>query len=258
MLDETEKDNPPRPEEGTLPRHVAIIMDGNGRWAKQQNQPRYKGHQAGVKSVRSVVEQCTSLGIECLTLFAFSSENWNRPRKEVALLMELFMTALRKEVKRLQRNNVRLRIIGERSAFSEKLQEHIAEAEAATADSTGLTLQIAANYGGRWDMVQAARNIALRVRSGELDIDQIDEALFSSELSFPQLPDPDLMIRTGGEQRLSNFLLWQSAYTELYFTDTLWPDFDKSQMQEALSCYAGRQRRFGKTGEQVETGEKGQ
>ena len=248
-------------DEGTVsdlrkncPRHVAIIMDGNGRWAQSQNLPRHAGHKAGVKSVRSSVEHCLRRGIEVLTLFAFSSENWKRPADEVNLLMDLFMLALNREVKRLHKNNVCLKIIGERSAFSDKLQEKIASAEALTASNTALTLQIAANYGGRWDITQAARSIAEKAAAGELDPSRITEETLSQALSFAELPDPDLFIRTGGESRLSNFMLWQTAYSELYFTDTYWPDFDEHAMQQALNYYAGRQRRFGKTGEQVSMG----
>lgn len=242
-----------------LPRHIAIIMDGNGRWAKQRDLPRHAGHKAGVKSVRSSVEESVRHGVEVLTLFAFSSENWKRPKKEVSLLMDLFMVALQREVKRLKRNNVRLRIIGDRSAFSEKLQQRIAQAEADTGACDGMVLQIAANYGGRWDIARAVRRLATRVAEGTLDPERIDEAVIGSELSFAGLPDPDLFIRTGGEQRISNFMLWQCAYTELYFTDTYWPDFDADAFNEALDYYAGRQRRFGMTGEQVvETGPAGQ
>lgn len=234
-----------------LPRHVAIVMDGNGRWAQQRNLPRHAGHKAGVKSVRTSVEESVRHGIEVLTLFAFSSENWKRPASEVSLLMDLFMMALQREVKRLNRNNVRLRIIGDRRAFSDKLQQRIAAAEAATADNDGLVLQIAANYGGRWDVVQAVRRLASRVASGELAAECISEADIAAELSFSDLPDPDLFIRTGGEQRISNFMLWQSAYTELYFTDAYWPDFDAPAYTAALAFFSSRQRRFGMTGDQV-------
>ncbi|MBK1655587.1 di-trans,poly-cis-decaprenylcistransferase [Allochromatium vinosum] len=235
-----------------VPRHVAIIMDGNGRWAKQRGRPRTAGHREGVKSVRAVVEESVRRGVETLTLFAFSSENWRRPRTEVNILMELFMTALRSEARRLNENGVCLRVIGERGAFPEKLQQRIAEAEALTADNTKLNLQVAANYGGRWDIMQAARRLAVEVQSGRLDPSQIDERLLAERLSFPDLPEPDLFIRTGGEQRLSNFVLWQSAYSELYFSDTLWPDFDAAAYGQALDDYARRQRRFGLTGDQVE------
>jgi undecaprenyl diphosphate synthase len=227
-------------------------MDGNGRWAKQRGRPRTAGHREGVKSVRAVVEESVRRGVETLTLFAFSSENWRRPRTEVNILMELFMTALRSEARRLNENGVCLRIIGERSAFPEKLQQRIAEAEALTADNTKLNLQVAANYGGRWDIVQAVRQLASEVRSERLDPAQIDEQRLAERLSFPDLPEPDLFIRTGGEQRLSNFVLWQSAYSELYFSDVLWPDFDAAAYGQALDDYTRRQRRFGLTGDQVE------
>jgi undecaprenyl diphosphate synthase len=197
------------------------------------------------------VEESVRNKVEVLTLCAFSSENWKRPKEEVGLLMELFVAALRQEVKRLHKNNVRLKIIGDISAFSDKLQASIEAAENQTADNTGLTLQIAANYGGRWDITQATRHIAEQVKSGELEPSAITENMLSQSLSFPGLPEPDLFIRTGGEKRLSNFLLWQSAYAELYFTDTLWPDFDAEAMQRALQEFSGRQRRFGLTGEQV-------
>ncbi|MES9956479.1 MAG: isoprenyl transferase [Sedimenticola sp.] len=235
-----------------LPRHVAIIMDGNGRWAQNRGLPRYAGHQAGVKSVRTSVEQCAIHGVEVLTLFAFSSENWNRPKKEVGLLMDLFMVALKKEVKRLNRNNVRLRIIGDRSAFSEALQKRIAEAENATSGNDGLLLQIAANYGGRWDITQACRKVAERINAGEIDPTHVTEDLISEALTFADQPDPDLFIRTGGEQRVSNFMLWQLAYSELFFSPVLWPDFDVEAFEDALGSFQNRQRRFGKTGEQVE------
>lgn len=235
-----------------LPRHVAIIMDGNGRWAKQRDLPRHSGHKAGVKAVRSSVEESVKNGIQVLTLFAFSSENWRRPQKEVSLLMDLFMVALQREVKRLKRNNVRLRIIGDRTAFPEKLQQRIVQAEADTGQCDGMILQIAANYGGRWDITRAVQRLAARVAEGQLHPDQVSEAEIEGELSFSDLPDPDLFIRTGGEQRISNFMLWQCAYTELYFTDTYWPDFDADAYSEALAHYARRQRRFGMTGDQVE------
>ena len=239
------------PETSRLPRHVAIIMDGNGRWAQQRGLPRFAGHKAGVDAVRSVVEQCVHHGIEVLTLFAFSSENWRRPAKEVSLLMDLFLMALNREIKRLQRNEVRLRIIGDYTAFPEKLQQRILAAQETTADCKRLVLQIAANYGGRWDVTRAVRNLAAQVKAGSLQPEQINEDSISAELSFSGLPDPDLFIRTGGEQRLSNFLLWQSAYAELYFTDTLWPDFGEEAFALALQSFAGRQRRFGQTSEQA-------
>jgi undecaprenyl diphosphate synthase len=241
------------PESSSMPRHVAIIMDGNGRWARQRDRPRTAGHREGVKSVRAVVEESVRRGVGTLTLFAFSSENWQRPRSEVNILMELFMSALRGEVRRLNENDVRLRIIGERGAFPEKMQRRIAKAEELTASNRALNLQVAANYGGRWDMTRAARRLVADALRGVLDPDAIDEEDVASRLSFPDLPEPDLFIRTGGEQRLSNFVLWQSAYAELYFTDLLWPDFDAAAYGLALDDYARRQRRFGRTGEQVET-----
>ncbi len=235
------------------PRHVAIIMDGNGRWASRRRLPRFAGHKAGVETVRGVVRACGEKGIEVLTLFAFSSENWRRPQDEVGLLMGLFMTALDQQVRKLHEHNIRLRIIGDRCAFSRTLQERIEAAESLTRPNTGLNLVIAANYGGRWDVLQATRTIATRVRAGELDPDQVSSALLQSLLSLSDLPEPDLFIRTGGEKRVSNFLLWHLAYTELYFTDTLWPDFDRQAFDSALASFAMRQRRFGRTGDQVAT-----
>ena len=237
-----------------VPRHVAIIMDGNGRWAVRRHLPRTAGHRAGVKSVRAVVEESVRQGVAALTLFAFSSENWRRPKAEVNLLMDLFMSALRAEVKRLDENGVRLRIIGDRTAFPEKLQLRIAEAEEGTAGNDSMMLQVAANYGGRWDIARAAQRFAADVRDGRLSPEDLNEDLFCSYLTFPDLPDPDLFIRTGGEQRLSNFLLWQSAYSELHFSDLMWPDFGAEAYAEALADYARRQRRFGSTGEQVSDG----
>jgi undecaprenyl diphosphate synthase len=234
-----------------LPRHVAIIMDGNGRWAEHRNMPRFAGHRAGVETVRRIVQISGELGIEALTLFAFSSENWRRPKKEVGLLMDLFLTALEREVKKLHDTGVRLRVIGEISAFPKKLQQRIHDSMNKTRDNKGLTLNIAANYGGRWDIAQAARNLAERVADGVLDASDIDEAMLAQQLSLSDLPEPDLFIRTGGEQRISNFLIWQLAYTELYFTHTLWPDFDRDEYFKALQSFAGRQRRFGQTGAQI-------
>ncbi len=234
-----------------LPRHVAIIMDGNGRWAQRRRLPRTAGHKAGVNATREVVEACGRLGIEALTLFAFSSENWRRPREEVGMLMELFVSTLRGEVKRLDANRVRLRFIGERGAFSARLRRQIEEAEAITADNEGLRLNIAANYGGRWDIANAARRIAERVAAGEMTPEEVEPERFAAFLCLADLPEPDLFIRTGGEQRISNFLLWQLAYTELWFTEVLWPDFGSAQLEEALEAFATRQRRFGLTGEQV-------
>ena len=242
----------PVPAAGALPRHVAIIMDGNGRWAQRRGLPRPAGHQAGAEAVRRVVEESVRSGVRVLTLFAFSSENWRRPRHEVALLMDLFFRALKRELPRLKANGVRLRIIGDRTAFSDRLQQRMLDAEAATAGGGSLLLQVAANYGGRWDITRAARALARAAAAGELEPDAIDEDRLAAELSFPDAGDPDLLIRTGGEQRLSNFLLWQSAYTELYFTETLWPDFDAAAYGQVLQAFTGRQRRFGQTAEQVE------
>jgi undecaprenyl diphosphate synthase len=236
---------------GRVPQHVAIIMDGNGRWASQRGLPRTAGHRAGAKSVRSVVEESVRQGVPVLTLFAFSSENWRRPRSEVTVLMEVFMSTLRVEVQRLVKHGVRLRIIGELSAFSTGLQRQFREAEAATRDNHRMTLQIAANYGGRWDITQAVRAIAEDVATGRMRPDEIEESTVGARLSFAGVPDPDLFIRTGGEKRISNFLLWQSAYTELYFSDLMWPEFDAAAYGAALNDYARRQRRFGLTGEQV-------
>jgi undecaprenyl diphosphate synthase len=242
-------------DDRSLPRHIAIIMDGNGRWAQRRGLPRHAGHPAGVDAVRKVIEHCVTRKIQVLTLFAFSSENWRRPKNEVGLIMDLFIRSLRKEARRLHRNGVRLKVIGDRSAFSEQLQQRIREVEELTAGNRVLVLQVAANYGGRWDMLQAAKTLAKAVQRAELDPDDIDEQAISRALSFPDLPDPDLFIRTGGEQRLSNFLLWQAAYAELYFSDLLWPDFDAEALDAALEVYAGRQRRFGQTGEQVSDSE---
>jgi undecaprenyl diphosphate synthase len=239
----------------SLPRHIAIIMDGNGRWAKKRNQPRVFGHRAGVEAVRGAVTACAKKGVEVLTLFAFSSENWRRPEKEVSLLMELLYNALNREVSKLHENQVRLRIIGDRSVFGKKLQRRLAESEELTSANRGLTLVVAVNYGGRWDIAQAARKIARQVQSGQLTPDDINEDNLASHLSLAGIAEPDLFIRTGGEQRVSNFLLWQLAYTELYFTDTLWPDFDENALDDAILSFSKRQRRFGRTGEQVENGE---
>jgi undecaprenyl diphosphate synthase len=250
MTDQQQRDRA-TPAAGVIPRHIAIIMDGNGRWAEQRGEPRHAGHRAGVGAVRATVEECARAGVQVLTLFAFSSENWRRPPMEVKLLMDLFFSALHKEARRMKDNNICLRIIGDRSAFSEKLQQKIRETEAITAGNTGLILQVAANYGGRWDIVQAARRLAEQVHDGQLDPADIDEQRLDGELSFAGLPDPDLFIRTGGDHRISNFLLWQSAYAELYFTETLWPDFDQQALQTAIRDFSGRQRRFGQTGAQV-------
>ncbi len=226
-------------------------MDGNGRWAKQRGLPRIAGHRAGVEAVRGIVQACSIKGIEVLTLFAFSSENWRRPKAEVRLLMELFLNALQQEVRKMHENGVRLRVIGQRSAFPPKLQRCIAEAEAVTRANTGLTLVVAANYGGHWDIAQAARALAGKVATGALLPEAITPEHLRAELCLSDLPEPDLFIRSGGEQRISNFLLWQLAYTELFFTDCLWPDFDPQQFDAALMSYGGRERRFGRTGDQI-------
>jgi undecaprenyl diphosphate synthase len=249
-----EKDNTNSPLQ-KIPRHVAIIMDGNGRWARKRHLPRVAGHKVGLEAVRKTIKGCIESGVEVLTLFAFSSENWRRPKDEVGLLMNLFMTALDNEVKKLHKNGVRLRVIGDVSAFNEKLQQRIAESEKLTAENTTLTLNIAANYGGRWDIAQACQTLAQEVADGQLQSADITPEMIQQHLSLSDLPEPDLFIRTGGEQRISNFLLWQLAYTELYFTDLLWPDFNESSLKEAIVSYGGRQRRFGRTGEQVEEAE---
>lgn len=227
-------------------------MDGNGRWAKQQGKARAFGHQAGFRTTRDIVEACARQQIEALTLFAFSSENWKRPEAEVGLLMDLFLRALKSEVSKLHENNVRIQFIGERSAFAEKLQNEMLRAEEHTQDNNGLSLSIAVNYGGRWDIVNAAKQIAYKARDGELDPDSIDLDVFAQHVSLSDVGEPDLFIRTGGEKRISNYLLWHLAYTELYFTDVLWPDFSSVELGHALEFYAGRQRRFGRTGEQVQ------
>lgn len=237
--------------ERLVPRHVAVVMDGNGRWAQARFMPRPAGHRAGVEAVRRIVEACGRRGVEVLTLFAFSSENWTRPEEEVSVLMDLLLRTLEREAGKLHKNNVRIRMIGDRGRFSERLQRQIASVEQLTADNTGLTLVIAASYGGRWDMTQAARRIAEAIRDGVLRPEQVNEQLVDGMLSMGDLPDPDLLIRTGGESRISNFLLWQLAYAELYFSPVLWPDFRESHLDEALDWYAGRERRFGRTSDQL-------
>ena len=235
----------------SLPQHVAIIMDGNGRWAERQGKPRVWGHKKGVEAVRRSVSLCRELGIPSLTLFAFSSENWRRPEEEVSTLMQLFLMVLQTEVKTLHKHNVKLKIVGDLSAFSDKLKNNIAKAEQLTANNTALTLNIAANYGGRWDITKAARSLACKVQSGEITPQQIDETMFAQQIQMHDQPELDLLIRTGGDLRISNFLLWQAAYAELWFTDTLWPDFDQQVFAEAIAAFVNRERRFGCTGEQV-------
>ncbi|OQX13854.1 MAG: di-trans,poly-cis-decaprenylcistransferase [Thiothrix lacustris] len=237
-----------------VPRHVAIVMDGNGRWAKARYLPRLMGHHRGVEAARKVIRACSSAGVECLTLFAFSSENWRRPEEEVSGLMSLFMSALERESAALFRHNVKMCFIGDRSGFSVSLQEKIQQVEAMTTSCTGMQLLIAANYGGRWDILQAVRTVASRIAGGELDAMTLDEAVFNDLLSTHGVPEPDLFIRTGGEKRISNFLMWQLAYAELYFTDVLWPEFDEQCLRDAFDDFVRRQRRFGMTGEQVSGG----
>jgi undecaprenyl diphosphate synthase len=241
----------PRADAG-LPAHVAVIMDGNGRWARRRGMPRVAGHRKGADAVRTLIRACAKRNIAYLTLFAFSSENWKRPEPEVQRLMELFVSALDKDVKELHSNNVRFRVIGDRSGLDEKIVQKIGKGETLTADNDGLQLNVAINYGGRWDILQACRNIAAQVADGTLPAGSIEVDDIESALSTAGMPEPDLFIRTGGEHRISNFLMWQLAYTELYFTDVLWPEFDESELELALTSFSGRQRRFGQTGEQVE------
>jgi len=233
------------------PQHVAIIMDGNGRWAQLQGKGRVAGHKAGVESVRSAVASARKLEVKALTLFAFSSENWKRPEQEVGVLMDLFMFVLTKEVKRLHKHNIRFQVIGDLSRFSEKLQKNIVKSEALTAGNTGLVLSVAANYGGRWDIAQAAKQLASDVKEGQISLDDINEDTLNEYTCLANLPTLDLLIRTGGDCRISNFLLWQAAYAELYFTDILWPDFNDIQFEKAIDCFDQRERRFGQTGEQA-------
>ena len=233
-----------------LPRHVAVIMDGNGRWAAARGQTRTAGHKAGLKSVRLIIEECSRRGIEALTLFAFSSENWRRPAEEVGSLMSLFLEALDREIAELHRKAVRVRLIGERGSLAVRLQARIAAAEEHTAGNRGLKLQVALSYGGRWDIVQAAQQLAREAASGALRPQDLGEERFAAGLALAGLPPVELLIRTGGEQRLSNFLLWDLAYAELHFATCLWPDFTAGDLDEALAFFAGRERRFGRTGAQ--------
>ncbi|MFA6015071.1 MAG: isoprenyl transferase [Gallionellaceae bacterium] len=236
------------PDAPEAPCHIAMIMDGNGRWAKKRLLPRVAGHQRGVETVREMVKACRQLGVKYLTLFAFSSENWRRPDDEVSFLMQLFVKMLEREVSNLHKNNVRLIIIGDTSRFDDLLKKYIAEAEALTANNDGLTLTIAANYGGRWDIMNAVHQLSLAQPEKMGNFNEEDLEPF---LSMHYAPEPDLFIRTGGEQRISNFLLWQLAYTELYFTDTLWPAFDRAALEAAIQSYQKRERRFGRTSEQL-------
>ncbi|MDR3492791.1 MAG: polyprenyl diphosphate synthase [Gammaproteobacteria bacterium] len=237
----------------SLPRHIAIIMDGNGRWAKLRNLPRVMGHRAGVKAVRETIRCCAEKKIEVVTLFAFSSENWQRPQTEVSYLMELFVSALQREAKKLHQQNIQLRIIGDRLRFSEKLQKQMAKAEELTAKNTGLIVVIAANYGGQWDIAQACQTLAKEVEQGVITSDEINASLIQTKLALADLPLPDLFIRTSGEMRISNFMIWQLAYSELYFTECLWPDFNALEFEKALNSYSLRERRYGCTSEQLRT-----
>ncbi|HCE4787971.1 TPA: isoprenyl transferase [Vibrio parahaemolyticus] len=235
----------------TLPKHIAIIMDGNGRWAKSKGKPRVFGHKKGVNAVRKTIVAASKLGIKAMTLFAFSSENWRRPEEEVGLLMELFITVLSSEVKKLHKNNLQLRVIGDTSRFSERLQKKIVEAENLTASNTGMVINIAANYGGKWDITEAAKALALKARNGEIRVEDINEQLITEHLTMADLPEVDLLIRTSGECRISNFMLWQMAYAEMYFTPEFWPEFDEDSLVEAVTWFINRERRFGCTGEQI-------
>jgi undecaprenyl diphosphate synthase len=235
------------PAHGDVPRHLAIILDGNGRWARSRMLPRIAGHRRGLEAVRATVENCAERGIEYLTLFAFSSENWRRPAEEVALLLQLFQSALTNEAERLHRAGVRLKVVGDTRRFGRKIRLLIEQAESLTAGNRRLTLTIAANYGGRWDILQALTRLLAEKGRPE----KVDEAALAPYLAMNYAPEPDLFIRTGGEQRISNFLLWQLAYSELYFTETLWPDFDAQALDQAIASYRGRERRFGRTSEQV-------
>ena len=244
------------PPVGQVPRHVAIIMDGNGRWAQQRGLPRVAGHARGVEAVRAVVEGCARRGVEYLTLFAFSSENWRRPADEVSVLMQLFIKALQNEVRKLHRHGIRLRVVGDLSAFSPRIRELVSEAENLTHENDGLVLTICANYGGRWDLVRAMQAL-LADEQLRLDPGSLDESRIERHLALAYAPEPDLFIRTGGEQRISNFMIWQLAYTELYFTPAFWPDFDETALEHAFESYRQRERRFGRTSAQVMVGEGG-
>ncbi len=239
-------------DKGNLPKHVAIIMDGNGRWAKQKGLPRIAGHRAGVKTLQNIVNYSSAAGIEVLTVYAFSSENWKRPRTEVSKLMELFNTSLQQRFKDLHDNNVRLRFIGDLSLFPVKLRDSMANTENLTTNNTGLVLAVAVNYGGRWDIANAFKELHRKIKAEGMKIEDINEALIGEFMCLSDLPEPDLFIRTGGEMRVSNYLLWQLAYTELYFDDCLWPDCGTGTLKKALKWYAGRERRFGCTSEQIE------
>lgn len=237
--------------QGQVPKHVAIIMDGNNRWAKKRFMPGVAGHKAGVDAVRAVVETSAKEGVEVLTLFAFSSENWRRPANEVSALMQLFVAALQREVRKLHKNNIRLVVMGDLSGFNDQIQDLVHEAQEKTRDNSAMTLVIAANYGGQWDIVQASKRIAEEVQAGRLAVTDINEDVFHQYTWLNEFPAPDLMIRTGGEQRISNFMLWQTAYAEYYFSDALWPDFKEQEYKKALAAFAERTRRFGRTDDQL-------
>ncbi|RMX17736.1 isoprenyl transferase [Legionella jordanis] len=237
-----------------LPKHIAIVMDGNGRWALSRGLLRVEGHRAGVEAVKTVIRCCLETGIPILSLFAFSSENWSRPSHEVEFLMQLFIDALGHEVKELHQHGIRLRFTGDRNGLSQKLQEQMQAAEKLTAENNRLTLNVVVNYGGKWDIVQATKTIARQILAGQLKPEDIDESLISNALSTHDLPDPDLFIRTSGEQRISNFFLWQLAYTELHFTDIHWPDFNVEEFRKALDSFSQRERRYGKTSQQIGKG----
>lgn len=250
------------PKVGEVPRHVCIIMDGNGRWARQRFMPRVAGHKRGVEAVRETVKACGDLGVEYLTLFAFSSENWRRPADEVSVLMQLFLRALEQEVVKLHDNGIRFKMVGDLAAFDPRIRDLIAKGEALTQNNTKLTLTVAANYGGRWDILQAVNKLCaareMAVQDEQMGVvnaghSPITESELTPYLSMAYAPEPDLFIRTGGEQRVSNFLLWQLAYSELYFTDELWPDFNKTSLLKAIASYQRRERRFGRTSEQLQT-----
>ena len=238
-------------EDVKIPQHVAIIMDGNGRWAQLRGKKRVVGHKSGVESVRASVATAVKYNVKALTLFAFSSENWQRPQTEVNVLMDLFMFVLTREVKRLHKNGIKFKVIGDLSKFSSKLQKMIKASEELTAENSGMVLSIAANYGGRWDITHAAKILAQKVERQEISADEITEASLNEQTSLANLPELDLLIRTGGDYRISNFLLWQAAYAELYFTDVLWPDFNEIEFTKAITMFDQRERRFGQTGEQV-------
>ena len=239
-------------KETQIPSHVAIVMDGNGRWANKRFLPRAAGHREGVKVAKNIIEACGKAGVKILTLFAFSSENWNRPEAEVSAIMSLFFNSLENEIQSLNNNGVRLIFLGDRSRFDKKLQDKINESEKLTQENVDFTLNIAANYGGRWDIINACKTICDQVQKKKISIEGINESVLSESVSTYPLPEPDLFIRTAGEMRISNFLLWQLAYTELYFTEVLWPDFDDRQLHMALESYSQRKRRFGMTQQQVD------